>query len=116
MTKRIYQFNKKLGRHNSPMTYYGQVLRNNGSFSQTAGNKRIHKKAKDILADLDQYKSGWGDILQKALRDELTFKEWHNHFRAKVTRRNHGINKRWNHEWGLKNSFNAYIRGVKMMP
>ena len=110
MTKRIYQFNPKFGRFNTPSTYYGQVLRNNRN---DGGNKRIHKKAVDILTDLEQHEGGWS-IMQKALRDELTFKEWHAHFRAKVTRRNCGINKRWNYGWGLKNSFNTYIRDIKM--
>lgn len=112
MTKRIYQFNPKLGRFNTPSSYYGQVMRNNRD-RNAYGNKRILKKATDILNDLQHYEGGWS-IMQKAMRDELTFKEWHDHFRAKVSRRNCGINKRWSYGWGLKNSFNTYIRDVKM--
>lgn len=112
MTKRIYMFDSKLGRFNSPSSYYGQVLRNNRDRTPTK-NKRILKKAQDILNDLNGYDQGW-NVMTKALRDELTFKEWHDHFRAKVTRRNCGINKRWSYGWGLKNSFNTYIRDVKM--
>ena len=114
MTKRIYLFDSKLGRFNTPASYYGRVLRNNGSFETNPGNRRIHKKAQDILNDLtSDGGKGW-EIMQKALRDELTFKEWHAHFRAKVSRRNCGINKRWSYGWGLKNSFNTYIRDIKM--
>lgn len=112
MTKRIYQFNPKLGRFNTPTSYYGQVLRNNRD-RNAYGNKRILKKAQDILNDLNGHDHGW-DVLTKALRDELSFKEWHDHFRAKITRRNCGINKRWSYGWGLKNSYNQYISDVKM--
>jgi hypothetical protein len=111
MTKRIYMFNPKFGRFNSPSSYYGQVLRNNRD-RELGGNARIRKKAQDILNDISKA-DGW-DIMQKAMRDELTFKEWHAHFRAKVSRRNTGINKRWNYGWGLKNSFNTYISDIKM--
>lgn len=113
MTKRIYQFNPKFGRFNTPASYYGQVLRNNGSFATTPGNRRIHKKAQDILNDISKDDGGWG-IMQKSLRDELTFEEWLKHVRAKASKRNVGNNKRWHHSHNLRTAFRYYVESNKM--
>lgn len=112
MTKRIHMFNPKFGRFNTPASYYGQVLRNNRD-RNAYGNKRILKKAQDILNDLNKDDGGW-DIMQKSMRDELTYDEWLKHIRAKVSKRNVGNNKRWYHRYSLRTAFRIYNETNKM--
>ena len=114
MTKRIYQFNARLGRFNTPISYYGAVYRNNGGLTGGAtGNKRIRKKAADIMNDIQKGDGGW-EIMQKSLRDELTFDEWLKHVREKASKRNVGNNKRWHHMHNLRTAFRLYVEANKM--